>query len=447
MDFLGPERFAACFTRHSRLGLVEKEEVAVIVDPLAVGPSVRSRKPRQLGEPIVQPLDLSDPGGISFRKMLQLDLCQDGGHRVDTQLGPQPRRVLAIRAVFRAALVCIPMPVGRRPLVVQPVLVHPDAGFDGRQRLARLQADARHTAPGAHVPALERGAVRMAGVFHDFQPVLLGKVADVIHVARQTEPMNGHNGPGVLGQSPFAVLHVDVERSRVDVDPHGNQPEEPHRHHRPPGAVVGHQDLATGRQIQREQHRRQRASAAGVGFAVGGLGEFRPRLLEFHDGSIGPEEIIGVSQVLHDFLFLLLAEDRPAPEGVQRRRDRLWPAVDRQSLLFGRGCGLLRAGQRGCACQVEAGGRTASRLEKLPPSRKRLRIVRLPLHGKSLPNVNVHGIIVLQSPLPFPPCLTAPGLPPRRSRDATALPARARAAPCRRGPTACGTRDPCHTEA
>ena len=75
----------------------------------------------------------------------------------------------------------------------------------------------------------------MRGVFADLQTVFLGEVADLVHLARQSPPVDGQDRLSILSQTALAVVHVQVERLRIDVDEPGHYPQEPRR--REPSSV------------------------------------------------------------------------------------------------------------------------------------------------------------------------------------------------------------------
>ncbi len=163
-----------------------------VVNPFHVSAAGRLLvKTRQVQDAVVEPADLRYACGVALVESPQLAAGQGCSEWMYPELHAQAGAlVLGIVTAFGETPRQAVMPKGGCPLVVLLVLVHSHAALDGGQWLAGLIAVDSHPAPGAHRFALQLGALNVSGVFQDNQPLLIGPVANVIHVTGQPDPVH-----------------------------------------------------------------------------------------------------------------------------------------------------------------------------------------------------------------------------------------------------------------
>ena len=68
--------------------------------------------------------------------------------------------------------------------------------------------------------------MRVGSILDNNQALFLGKIGDVIHLARETPGVHGEHGPSVLCQLALGILQVETCGVGVNIDEDRNVAEE-----------------------------------------------------------------------------------------------------------------------------------------------------------------------------------------------------------------------------
>ena len=171
---------------------------------------------------------------------------------------------------------------------------HRAAVSEGAEVLLDDEAGANRVAQLADLEAVARGPERLRVVFDDQQLMLVGDLADGLHVGALAVQVDRHDGLGLRCDGRFDLGWVDTIRFRVRIDENSRRPRDPHGLRRGEERVGGGDALVSGTDAQGHEGQPQ-----CVGSVADADGVFHPvigRQLRFEALEHRPHHVLSALQ-------------------------------------------------------------------------------------------------------------------------------------------------------
>ncbi len=228
----------------------------------AVRGAVRGDDAGQLREPRQERPDAPVARGLVGVQPGQLRPGERGLHRGELLVAREHARDVV--AVPARAQVLAELPVQHDALVEFLVVGGDQAALTaGGQVLDHVEADRVDVAEGGDRAAPVPRALRLGGVLHEVQPVLVGERAQCREVSGQPVQVDRDDRAGARGDRGLGRGRINGVGDRVDVDEDRHEQPPHHRDGRADERQRGYQDLGAGFQAERGQGQLQGGGAVG----------------------------------------------------------------------------------------------------------------------------------------------------------------------------------------